>query len=71
MPSWKTLGSGCLTVLAMLVVAGGCVTSVVLFGNAVEQEARPNNALMMFGLTIVVGGLLLVGAYALSRDTEE
>ena len=65
------MGSGCFTALAMLVVAGGCVTSVVLFGNAVEQEAKPNSALIMFGLTIVVGGLLLVGAYALSRDPEE
>ena len=71
MPSWKTMGSGCLTALAMFVVAGGCVTSVVLFGNAVEQEVKPNSALIMFGLTIMVGGLLLVGAYALSRDPEE
>ena len=71
MPSWKTIGSGCLTGLAMFVVAGGCVSSVVLFGNAVGQEMKPNSALIMFGLTIVVGGLLLVGAYALSRDPEE
>jgi hypothetical protein len=55
----------------MLLVAGGCVTSVVLFGNAVGQEVKPNSALIMFGLTIVVGGLLLVGAYALSREPEE
>ena len=71
MPSWRTIGSGCFTALAMLVVAGGCVTSVVLFGNAVGQEVKPNSALIVFGLTIVVGSLLLVGAYALSRDPEE
>ena len=71
MPSWKTMGSGCLTILAMLVVAGGCVTSTVLFGNAVGQDVRPNSALIAFGITIIAGGLLLVGAYALSRDPEE
>ena len=71
MPSWKTMGSGCLTILAILVVAGGCVTSTVLFGNAVGVEARPNSALILFAITIIVGSLLFVGAYALSRDPEE
>ena len=71
MPSWRTIGSGCVTAVAMLVVAGGCVTSTVLFGTAVGQEVKPNSALIVFGLTIVVGSLLLVAAYALSRDPEE
>jgi ABC-type Na+ efflux pump permease subunit len=71
MPSWKTMGSGCLTILAMLVVAGGCVTSTVLFGNEVGQDVKPNSALIAFGITIIVGSLLLVGAYALSKDSEE
>ena len=71
MPSWKTMGSGCLTVLAMLVVAGGCVYSVVLFGGAVGLDVKPNSALIAFGITIIVGSLLLVGAYALSKDPEE
>lgn len=71
MPSWKTLGSGCLTLIAILIAAGGCVTSFVLFGQAMEQEAKPNSAMVALAITIVVGSLLLIGAYALSKDPEE
>ena len=71
MPSWKTLGSGCLTILAIFIAAGGCVTSFVIFGQAMEQEVRPNSALIAFGITIIVASALFIAARALSRDPEE
>ena len=71
MPSWKTLGSGCLTILAIFIAAGGCVTSFVIFGQAMEQEAKPNSALVALAITIVVASALFVAARALSRDPEE
>ncbi len=71
MPSWKTLAGGCLTILALVVASGGCVTSFVLFAQAMEQEARPNNALIVFALTVIVGSLLVVAARAVSKDPEE
>ena len=57
--------------LAMIVVGGGCVTSMVLLGQAMEQEAKPNNALIAFGLTIVLASLLIIAARAITRDPEE
>ncbi len=71
MPSWKTLWAGCLTLIAILIVAGGCVTSFVLFGQAMEQEAKPNSALVALAITIVVASVLFIAARALSRDPEE
>ncbi len=71
MPSWKTLGAGCLVMIALLVVSVGCVVSMTLFGNAMEQEARPNSALIAFALTLVVASLLIVAARAISKDPEE
>ncbi len=71
MPRWKTLAGGCLTILALVVASGGCVTSFVLFAQAMEQEARPNNALIVFALTVIVGSLLVVAARAVSKDPEE
>ena len=71
MPRWKTLAGGCLTILALVIASGGCVTSFVLFAQAMEQEARPNNALIVFALTVIVGSLLVVAARAVSKDPEE
>ncbi|MDE2718931.1 MAG: hypothetical protein OXI33_18215 [Chloroflexota bacterium] len=71
MPSWKTLGAGCLTILALVVASGGCITSFVLFAQAMEQEARPNNALIVFALTVIVGSLLVVAARVVSKDPDE
>ena len=71
MPSWKILGAGCLTILAIFIAAGGCVTSFVIFGQAMEQEAKPNSALVALAITIVVASALFVAARALSRDPEE
>ena len=71
MPSWKTLSAGCLTILALVVASGGCVTSFVLFAQAMEEEARPNNALIVLALTVIVGSLLVVAARAVSRDPDE
>ena len=71
MPSWKTIGAGCLTILALAVASGGCVTSFVLLAQAMEQEARPNNALIVFALTVIVGSLLIVAARAISRDPDD
>ena len=71
MPSWKTLGAGCLTILALVVASGGCVTSFVFFAQAMEEEARPNNALIVFALTVIVGSLLVVAARAVSKDPDE
>ena len=71
MPSWTTLGAGCLTIIAIFLVAGGCVTSFVLFGQAMEQEAKPNSALVALAITIVVASLLLIAARAISKDPEE
>ena len=71
MPSWKTIGAGCLTILALGVASGGCVTSFVLLAQAMEQEARPNNALIVFALTVIVGSLLIVAARAISRDPDD
>ena len=71
MPSWKTLGAGCLTLIAILVVAGGCVTSMVLFGQAMEQEAKPNSALIALAITIAVASALFIAARAISSDPDE
>ena len=71
MPSWKTLGAGCLTILAIFIAAGGCVTSFVIFGQAMEQEAKPNSALVALAITIVVASLLFIAARAISKDPEE
>ena len=71
MPSWKTLGAGCFTILALVVASGGCVTSFVFFAQAIEEETRPNNAVIVFALTIIVGSLLIVAARAISKDPEE
>ena len=71
MPSWKTMGSGCLTILAIFIAAGGCVTSIVLLSQAMEQEAKPNSALVALAITIVVASLLFIAARAISKDPEE
>ncbi len=63
---FRSSASVVLTLAALLVVAGGCVRSMVLVFEAVEQEARPNGALIVFFLTIIVGALLAAGARALS-----
>ena len=43
----------------------------MLFAQAMEEEARPNNALIVFALTVIVGSLLIVAARAVSREPEE
>ena len=71
MPSWKTIGAGCLMVLALVVVGGGCVVSTILFGNAIESDERPNAALITFGLSIVVATLLILAVRAITKEPEE
>jgi hypothetical protein len=43
----------------------------VIFGQAMEQEAKPNSALVALAITIVVASLLLIAARAISKDPEE
>ena len=43
----------------------------MLFAQAMEEEARPNTALIVFALTVIVGSLLVVVARAVSKDPEE
>ena len=71
MPSWKTIGAGCLMVLALVVVGGGCVVSTILFGRAVGLEERPDAALITFGLSIVVATLLILAVRAITKEPEE
>lgn len=67
----KTLAVGMLTITALSVAAGGCVTATVFFMRAMEQGVRPNAALIAFGITIIAASLLFLAARALSNDDED
>lgn len=67
----RTVAAAILTVSSLLLVAGGCVGSMVLFGQAMEQEERPNAALITLAVTIAVASLLFLAARAVSKDDSD
>ena len=67
----RTVAAAILTVSSLLLVAGGCVGSMVLFGQAMQQEERPNAALITLAVTIAVASLLFLAARAVSKDESD
>ena len=67
----RTVTAAVLTVLSLLLVAGGCYRSIVLFAQAIEQEERPNAALITLAVTIAVASLLFLAARAVSKDDSD
>lgn len=67
----RTVAAAILTVLSLLLVAGGCYRSIVLFGQAVAQEERPNAALITLAVAIAVASLLFLAARAVSKDDSD
>ena len=60
-----------LTTASLFVMAGGCVRAMVLLGEAAEQEAKPNGALIALVVTIVLASLLFMGARAISKNSDD
>lgn len=71
MKKLRTAGSMVLTFLAILVMAGGCVNSMVRVFQAMEAERRPNDALIVFAVAVVIAVILIVAARWLSDKSEE
>lgn len=67
----RTVAAAILTVSSLLLVAGGCVGSMVLLGQAMQQEERPNAALITLAVTIAVASLLFLAARAVSKDESD
>lgn len=67
----RTVAAAILTISSLFLVAGGCVGSIVLFGQAMQEEARPNAALITLAVTITVASLLFLAARAVSRDDSD
>ena len=67
----RTVAAAILTVSSLLLVAGGCVGSMVLFGQAMQEEERPNAALITLAVTIAVASLLFLAARAVSKDDSD
>ncbi len=67
----RAAGSMVLTLLAVLVMAGGCVNSMVRVFQAMEAERRPNDALIVFAVALVIGVILIVAARRLSDKSNE
>ena len=71
MKKLRTAGSMVLTLLAVLVMAGSCVNSMVRVFQAMEAERRPNDALIVFAVALVIAVILIVAAKRLSDKSEE
>ena len=67
----RTAGSMVLTFLAILVMAGGCMNSMVRVFQAMEAERRPNDALIVFAVAVVIAVILMVAARLLSEKPNE
>ena len=60
-----------LTLLAVLVMAGGCVNSMVRVFQAMEAERRPDDAIIAFVVALVIAVILIVAARRLSDKSNE
>jgi len=60
-----------LTFLAVLVMAGGCVNSMVRTFQAMEAERRPDDAIIAFVVALVITVILMVAARRLSDKSNE
>lgn len=67
----RTVAAAVLTVSSLLLVAGGCVGSMALLGQAMWQEERPDAALITLAVTIAVASLLFLAARAVSNDDSD
>lgn len=71
MKKLRTAGSMVLTLLAVLVMAGGCVNSMVRTFQAMEAERRPDDAIIAFVVALVIAVILIVAARRLSDKSNE
>ena len=71
MKKLRTAGSMVLTLLAILVMAGGCVNSVPRVLQSMEAERRPDDALIAFAVAVVIAVSLILAARRLSRESNE
>ena len=71
MKKLRTAGSMVLTFLAVLVMAGGCVNSMVRVFQAMEAERRPDDAIIAFMVALVIAVILMVAARRLSDKSNE
>lgn len=71
MKKLRTFGSMLLTFLAVVVMAGGCVNSMVRTFQAMEAERRPDDAIIAFVAALVIAVILIVAARRLSSGSEE
>ena len=60
-----------LTFLAVLVMAGGCVNSMIRTFQAMDAERRPDDALIAFAVTVIIAVSLIVAARWLSDKSNE
>ena len=67
----RMAGSMVLTFLAILVMAGGCVNSMVRTFQAMEAERRPDDAIVAFVVALVIAVVLMVAARRLSGESDE
>lgn len=67
----RTIAAAILTISSLFLVAGGCVGSMALFGQAMQEEARPDAALITLAVTIAVASLLFIAARAVSKDDSD
>ena len=65
------LNTAVLTFLAVVVMAGGCVNSMVRTFQAMEAERRPDDAIIAFVAALVIAVILIVAARRLSSGSEE
>ena len=71
MKKLRTAGSMVLTLLAVLVMAGGCFNSMVRVFQAMDAERRPNDAIIVFAVALVIAVGLIVAARWLSDKSNE
>ena len=71
MKKLRTAGSMVSTFLAVLAMAGGCVNSMVRTFQAMEAERRPDDAIIVFAVALVVAVILIVAARRLSEKSNE
>ncbi len=60
-----------LTLLAVLVIAGGCFNSMVRVFQAMDAERRPDDALIAFAVAVVVPVGVIAAARWLSDKSNE
>ena len=71
MKKLRTAGSMVLTLLAVLVMAGGSFNSMVRVFQAMDAERQPNDAIIVFVVAVVIAVGLIAAARWLSDKSNE